>query len=76
MPQLSLYIDDDTMNGLRKRASLNDESLSKYVVRLIKNDASDGWPEGYWSLFGSVSDDSFSAPADLSFALDAPRGSF
>lgn len=74
MPQVSLYLDDDTMRAVRKKAALANESLSKYVADLIRSDASSGWPRGYWDLFGSVADETFCEPDELSFAADGMRG--
>lgn len=73
MPQVSLYLDDDTMQVVRKKAALANESLSKYVADLIRSDASGGWPKGYWKLFGSIDDAAFGEPEELSFALDGKR---
>lgn len=28
------------------------------------------WPEGYWSIYGILSDESFQAPQELDLALD------
>lgn len=76
MAQLSLYIDDETMNSMRKKAAISSLSLSKYVASLVRSDVGNGWPEGYWGLFGSIQDKTFDEPAELSFDLDGKRGSF
>lgn len=76
MPQVSLYLDEATMELLRRRAALGNASLSRYVSKLVQKDAETGWPEGFWDLFGSVDDGTFAPPPELSFALDAPREGF
>jgi hypothetical protein len=74
VPQVSLYLDVDTMALVQKRAEVERRSLSSYVAELIREDVSDAWPAGYWSLYGSVSDDSFERPDQFDYTLDAPRG--
>lgn len=75
MPQLSLYLDDETMANLRADAAREGTSLSKYANKVIsERSALRGWPKGYWDLFGSLDDGSFRAPAELDIALDRPRG--
>lgn len=74
MPQLSLYLDDDLMTKLRDGANRTHLSLSKYAARCIDNEcASALWPAGFWDLYGSIDDDSFTVPDELDFELDAPR---
>lgn len=76
MPQVSLYVDNETMAALRDRAALENSSLSKYVAKLVREDVDEGWPAGFWDLFGSVSDDTFLEPPELPFDLDARRAAF
>lgn len=66
MPQLSLYLDDATMDTLKEKATEAHVSLSKYVTHLIKADGADkGWPAGYWeNVYGSLTDPTFVAPHD------------
>ena len=56
MPQLSLYIDDQTMETLRISACGEGVSMSKYAATLIRNRALyGGWPQGYWeSVYGCL----------------------
>lgn len=71
MARLSLYLENEKMDALRKKAALANTSLSKYVVKLIDDDATGGWPDGYWDLFGSIEDETFCEPKELSFAATA-----
>ena len=65
MPQLSLYLSDENLTILRKRANEEGVSMSKHVNRLIEQDAlSRGWPQGFWDLFGAIQDGTFAAPPD------------
>ena len=76
MAQLSLYLEEETMDMLKKKAVLANVSLSKYVAELIRNDAASGWPTGYGDLYGSIDDETFRKPAELSFELDGKRGAW
>lgn len=82
MPQVSLYVDDETMKELRSEAKSEGVSLSKYVALRLRSggrcNTSSGLPSGYFdSLYGCLSDDdSFVRPAQIDSALDAPRLAF
>ena len=75
MPQLSLYLDEDTLKKIETGAKINKTSVSKFVSVALKEYFSGNYPEGFQNLFGSVSDDSFSAPNSLNTALDSKRES-
>lgn len=72
MPQLSLYLDEPTMEILRNRSSRSHQSMSKYVTGLIRrSDQINSWPEGYWDqVYGCLKDPSFIEPEELSVPLD------
>lgn len=77
MPQLSLYVDAEALELLRKDAKRSNTSMSKYVTRLIKNKSDNAWPDGYWeSVYGALADDSFAIPEELDPALDGPLPDF
>lgn len=82
MPQVSLYVDDETMGKLRQDAKREGVSLPKHVAsRLKANDrygTSSGLPEDYFrNLYGFLSgDDSFVRPPQLDYSLDVPRSAF
>ena len=48
-------------------------SLSRCAAEAINARCSTRWPEGYFELYGALADGSFVAPAELDYALDAPR---
>ena len=62
MPQVSLYVDDETMRGLRSQAKAEGVSLSKHVARRLAqpdraqtpSGLAEGWLE---SLYGCLADD-------------------
>ena len=73
MAQLSLYLDDATMETLRTDAKRQGVSLSKYAAGLIRDHAGgNGWPVGYWEqVYGCLADDdSFVRPDQGDLSLD------
>jgi len=74
MPQISLYIDEDTIKELKNAAKMQHISLSKWVCTAIKMLLKESdLPEGYFELFGSIKDDSFKKPVSLKYKYDARR---
>ncbi|MCI8452159.1 antitoxin [Enterorhabdus sp. P55] len=78
MPQLSLYLNESAMDGLRASARKANRSLSRYVADLVtEKQQGRGWPAGYWEdVYGALADDSFVAPAELDAAHDGPLPQF
>lgn len=76
MPQLSLYLDDETMDRLREDAAREGVSLSRFARMKICEQKSAHWPESFWGTYGALNDETFVLPEKLDFAMDAPRGSF
>ena len=58
MPQLSLYMDEPTMEGLRRDAAREGKTLSKFVAG---------------DLYGACDDDTFVEPPEIPWEFDAPR---
>lgn len=71
MPQLSLYLDEPTMEHLRMQAAKENVSLSKYVANTLKNQRKSSWPPGFFNLYGSIQDETFVEPPDVSI-LEEP----
>jgi len=69
MPQVSLYIDDEVLDKARKSAQIKKISLSKYITQKLIEQHESGWPEGYWDLFGSITDETFVEPEDQPIGL-------
>lgn len=61
MPQISLYMDEPTMQTVRAQASLQGISLSRFIGSLVKEYAqtkSNNWPAGYWEgVYGCLDDE-------------------
>jgi len=73
MAQISLYLPEDRMEKLRKRAEGQNLSISAYVSKIIDDDENNTWPDWFFDLAGSVDDETFVRPEQPSFDLDIPR---
>lgn len=73
MPQLSLYIDNETLKKLETAAKIEKLSISKYAVKTLNEKLDNSWPENYQNLFGSVQDDTFTIDRQKNFASDSVR---
>ncbi len=63
MAQLSLYMDEATMEGLRADAAARGMSISSYAREVLERrnshateDWENGWPPGFFDLYGSIPD--------------------
>lgn len=72
MPQISLYIDKDTLVKIERAAAKDRISISKWVGRNIKKVINEEYPPAYFDLFGSITDQSFEIKS-LSFKQDSKR---
>ena len=75
MPQLSLYIDEETLHKLETAAGLENVSISKYVVRKLNETLSASWPNNFDKLFGAIADETFSVAPVADFSTDTLRES-
>jgi len=75
MPQLSLYIDEETLHKLETAAGLENVSISKYVVRKLSETLNASWPSNFDKLFGSITDGTFRVDPVPDFSGDTPRES-
>lgn len=73
MPQVSLYLDQDTLKKIETAAKKEKISISQWVRIKIQSSLDKNWPEDYFNLFGSIKDKSFSEPKKLNFTTDAKR---
>lgn len=75
MPQLSLYIDKNTLKKIEIGAKIEHVSISKYVVRKLNESMSAAWPENYKNMYGIIDDDSFEVERMKDFTNDNRRQS-
>ena len=73
MPQLSLYLDKPLYKEVESIVKKKGVSMSSFVSGILKEYLSDDWPVGYFDLYGSIDDDTFDVPEELSFSLDSKR---
>jgi hypothetical protein len=54
MAQLHCYVPEEIAQRAQRRAAQSGLSLSRYLAELVKRDTSvsEGWPEGYFDVFG------------------------
>ena len=73
MPQVSLYIDKALYMELKSKAKDKGTSLSNFVSEVLREHVDDSWPEEFFEAIGSIDDETFEAPEELPWSLDAPR---
>jgi hypothetical protein len=73
MPQVSLYIDKETMDKIGQLARKGGVSISRWVGDNLKRLIRDEYPEEFWGVFGAVQDEYFTRPEELSPVSDSPR---
>ena len=73
MPQISLYIDEPTLRKIESAASRQHVSISKWVAEQIRSRVDPVYPPNFESLFGSISDDTFVRPEQITFESDSRR---
>ncbi|TXJ08733.1 MAG: hypothetical protein E6Q25_04725 [Acinetobacter sp.] len=72
MPQISLYIDADTLQKVEYAAKQQHLSISKWVANQIKAKVEPVYPQEFYALFGSIQDDTFVRP-EQPRTQDSPR---
>ena len=66
MAQITLYIDDKTMNSFKQAAKHEKESISSWAKKRLMISLHSRWPKGFFQLAGSLKDaDDFKAPEDI-----------
>lgn len=73
MPQISLYIDEPTLRKVEYAAKAQQVSISKWVAEQIRSRVDAVYPTGFEQLFGSIDDDTFVEPPDISTHADSHR---
>ncbi len=75
MPQISLYIDKETLSKIEEAAAKEGILTSKWVGKNIRKIIKEDYPQGYFDLFGSITDKSFEIK-NSSFDQDLKRESY
>ncbi len=73
MPQVSLYIDKETLVKIEHLARKNHVSISRWVGNTLRKLIKDEYPDDFFSLFGALTDASFSRPDQPAFSHDGTR---
>ena len=73
MPQLTIYLDEQTLRGVERAAKAGKLSVSRWVREQLTESLERSWPDDYFSLFGRLASDDLERPHELDFADDAPR---
>ncbi len=73
MPQLSLYLDEATLKMVERAAKISKVSVSKWIRNNLVQSLKREWPDGYFDLYGAISDDTFAAPDPIAADAGAPR---
>lgn len=73
MPQLTVYIDEQTLKRIESAARVEDSSISKWVKRRLEQSLNHDWPVGYSALFGSLGEADLQRPAQPDPKRDAKR---
>ena len=76
MPQISLYIDEATLKKVESAASREHVSISKWVADQIRSKVDPVYPQGFESLFGSLSDEPLIRPVQTDSIKDSQREEF
>ena len=75
MPQISLYIDEETLRRIEKAAEAEKTSISKWVGTQLKKTLQTTYTEDFLNLFGSIKDEQFISPTREPFEKDTERES-
>ncbi len=65
MPQISLYVDEETLKKVESAAKRQHVSISKWVSEQIRSKIEPVYPLGYEELFGSVTENELVRPKHL-----------
>lgn len=73
MPQLSLYLDEKTLELVQHAAKISHLSVSKWVANQLRSQLQNEWPDQYFELFGAITDPSFDRPGPMTHLDDVAR---
>ncbi len=73
MPQVMLYLDEETEVAMRKAAERAGLPYSRWVAGLIRTAARDAWPADFLALAGSLPDAPLADEIRATDSSDLPR---
>jgi hypothetical protein len=73
MPQISLYMDSDTLNKITRSARQDELSVSKWVGISLQKIVNETYPPDFFDLFGSLKDAALLEPPEIPVHYDIPR---
>lgn len=73
MGQVSIYLDDDMLDKIKKASEMSDVSVSKWIRTHLNESLKNQYPEGYFELYGSLAEADFQRPEQVPFEEDTPR---
>jgi molybdopterin-guanine dinucleotide biosynthesis protein A len=62
MPQISLYIEKETLETVEKAAQAEELSISKWIGKQLIKSLKADYPDDFENLFGSITDENFTMP--------------
>ena len=75
MSQLTIYLDQVTIQRVQSAARREHSSVSRWVKSKLATVLQDSWPKNYFSLFGALGDEDLARPEPLDRNLDHRRES-
>lgn len=73
MPQVSLYIDKETLVKIERLAQNSHVSISRWVGNNLRKLIKDDYPDDFFNLFGAMTDASYMRPEQSAFSTDVAR---
>ena len=73
MAQLTIYLDEETIDKVRREARRARRSVSEWVREKLVRSMDQNWPEGYDKLFGCLRDEDLQRPPQETGSPDVPR---
>ncbi len=73
MAQMSIYIDEETLENVRRAAEREGKSVSEWVRSRLNRSLEEEWPEGYFEVFGVLEEGDLDRPDQVPFTQDATR---
>jgi hypothetical protein len=73
MSQITIYMPDSEARAIKSAARKEKRSVSDWAREKMLRDISQNWPEGYFSIAGSLTDATMKRPPQPSAMMDVKR---